>query len=706
MTRMRITLYSLLGVAFLATGAFLVSTHTEAQTTELVRTYELHKTCTGPLVVPPYGSSDFQDTGKSQVGLMGSFTRNLLNGPTNPPTGNIYGEPPADLQTNPEGYCSSGAVGQQQGCTPPTVCGSSIEVELHAGTGTTDAPPYNGPGGSRTTYGAATIIPATNAPPTVDLTARPLSIQNGASSTLTWTSRNATSCTGNSTDFNTGNATENTSGLAVYPREDRTYEIICTGPGGTASDTVDIDVTQPAALNASCSPSKTPVAVGEVAQWNAYPTGGTGSYTYSWSGTDNLSGSAQYITHIYSAEGQKTARVTVTSGGQSVSSNCEIALTVNETNSNALSCSAVTPSPKVNEPITFEETSAAPNYGLSWSDSNGTKSTGVTATRTYNAPGTYTMTVSRSGYDNGMCSVTVGGAAELPDLIASNVSASDISGLTATLNAVITNQDPVQGTVIDFTNRFIRATNANGDNATHIGTADSRPRGPLATSNISISETFPSAGTWYVKACADESVPGDDGVVDEDREDNNCSPNWTPITVGTAQLSCTVDDRRPVVGQNVTYTASGGTGGYTWDASDNNVNYGSGSTVTRSFPTAGNYSMTVTNSGNTRTCPAVVARDPGEPEDCGNPLGEISASPERVREGSTSTLSFSADGVDGSCRITGPTVNYPITPTSCLVNDDTIETGALVTQSVFILECDGEEVDRTIVNVVPSFEEF
>jgi hypothetical protein len=65
--------------------------------------------------------------------------------------------------------------------------------------------------------------------PTAALTVVPASISTGASATLTWSSTNATSCTG------TGFTASGTSGsLSVSPTATTTYSIVCTGAGGTS----------------------------------------------------------------------------------------------------------------------------------------------------------------------------------------------------------------------------------------------------------------------------------------------------------------------------------------------------------------------------------------------------------------------------------------------------------------------------------------
>ena len=75
--------------------------------------------------------------------------------------------------------------------------------------------------------------------PTASLTANPTSIPLGNSSTLTWSSTNATSCSG--FGFNTGGATSGS--LAVSPASTTTYTVSCTGAGGTTDANATVTVT-------------------------------------------------------------------------------------------------------------------------------------------------------------------------------------------------------------------------------------------------------------------------------------------------------------------------------------------------------------------------------------------------------------------------------------------------------------------------------
>jgi peptidoglycan-associated lipoprotein len=95
------------------------------------------------------------------------------------------------------------------------------------------------------------VAPPAPAQPTVTLQASPTFIQNGDSSTLSWSSTNATSLT-----LSPGAGTVAPEGSTkVNPGESTTYTITATGPGGTAHESVRITV--------AAAPAPTPAPVTE-----------------------------------------------------------------------------------------------------------------------------------------------------------------------------------------------------------------------------------------------------------------------------------------------------------------------------------------------------------------------------------------------------------------------------------------------------------
>lgn len=90
--------------------------------------------------------------------------------------------------------------------------------------------------------------------PTVTLTATPTLVNYGAAATLTWTIANATSCTG--TNMPAGNWSTGTSDAVGVTTGsliiDKTYTLNCTGPGGSASSTVTVNVRPSAPIPHGC----------------------------------------------------------------------------------------------------------------------------------------------------------------------------------------------------------------------------------------------------------------------------------------------------------------------------------------------------------------------------------------------------------------------------------------------------------------------
>mgnify|MGYP001604119193 FL=1 len=117
-------------------------------------------------------------------------------------------------------------------------------------TGTVAKPP-SGPNTYRS--GTACVGPSS---PTASLTASPTSINLGSNSTLTWSSTNATSCTG--TGFSTGNATSGS--VVVSPTSETTYTLTCSGAGGLANSSVTVSIA--GSIDASVTANPTSITSG------------------------------------------------------------------------------------------------------------------------------------------------------------------------------------------------------------------------------------------------------------------------------------------------------------------------------------------------------------------------------------------------------------------------------------------------------------
>jgi hypothetical protein len=157
----------------------------------------------------------------------------------------------------------------------------------------------------------------------VGLSAKPQSVSPGQEVLLSWRIRGADqgfnfdSCQASSTDGK-WNGSKNPAGgfEKIYPDKSATYTLTCQGPYG-AFDSVSVHVE---VVGAPSTPlSLTPVVlgnyyVGQEITFKAYPSGGTGQYSYQWSGA--CEGEEQECKIIPELPGVYIADVWVISGSE------------------------------------------------------------------------------------------------------------------------------------------------------------------------------------------------------------------------------------------------------------------------------------------------------------------------------------------------------------------------------------------------------
>ncbi|MCF8025900.1 MAG: tandem-95 repeat protein [Desulfobacteraceae bacterium] len=103
--------------------------------------------------------------------------------------------------------------------------------------------------------------------PEVSITAQPQSIEYGSSAELRWTAEYADTVT-----IDPGIGQAGPSGTAdVLPETDTTYTITATGIGGTATDSVSVEVTRPPQMTLSISPSVINHGESATLTWSASP---------------------------------------------------------------------------------------------------------------------------------------------------------------------------------------------------------------------------------------------------------------------------------------------------------------------------------------------------------------------------------------------------------------------------------------------------
>ncbi len=175
-------------------------------------------------------------------------------------------------------------------------------------------------------------------------------------------------------------------------------------------------------LTVSCYANPTSVSTGQSVSWQAYASGGTGTYSYTWTGTTGSysAGSTGYST--YYSPGSYTASVTVYSNGQSVTQSCGYVsvvgsysydytptyaynypttyTTVTSSDQNiggnlVAACFADKTTAAIGTPVTWsvEVTGGTGQYTYSWSGSDGLAGTGASAVQSYSTTGLKDATV-------------------------------------------------------------------------------------------------------------------------------------------------------------------------------------------------------------------------------------------------------------------------------------------------------------------------
>src|ERR1700761_1160554 len=98
-----------------------------------------------------------------------------------------------------------------------------------------------GPEGSATQSTTVTVTGSPAASPTVKISASPSTLASGGSSTLTWSSTNATSCTGAGawSGAKAMSGSQSTGALSA----NTTYSLTCTGSGGSSTNSAVLTVT-------------------------------------------------------------------------------------------------------------------------------------------------------------------------------------------------------------------------------------------------------------------------------------------------------------------------------------------------------------------------------------------------------------------------------------------------------------------------------
>lgn len=568
-------------------------------------------------------------------------------------------------------------------------------------------------GGTASATCTATISPRT---PTATLSANPTSVQSGSSSTLSWSSTNANACT-----LNEGIGSVGTSGSrAVTPGSTTTYTLMCTAPSTTVSGTWQYRSSDTSDF--ACPVTDINKAYSSVPNCPSNPQGKTCNTSSACK--VNTVDACNIHTDIYECSGSAS------SPAQSATASATVTVTAPATCALSSVAGQALPITLKRGNLSGQSANSNSNFNVNWGDGSSNVYSAapnpgatISTSHTWSTAGTYTLVadagawssqngggvypVSVNGNGPGTpqsCTVTVTQGPQA-DLTAGTVTpTSATAGTPVTLSATAGNTG--NGASGAFPMLFqVQETSALFNSGYLAGLASG------ASAQGSASYTFPSVGSYQVRACANFNTAWT-AITTESNYANNCGP-WTTVTVASVQtpaLSCSASASSVSPGQSVTYSANpsgGASGPYTWTAPDGG-SYGAGSTATRRFSTPGTYAMSVdTSSTPASNCPNVTVAASwcmNRPTDL-----TITATPDRVRVGQPTTLTWSATGVNGenaSCTVSGPGVSWSSTVTGvpqCSASGSANTT--IQTQSTYTLTCAGVSESVT-VNVIPNFTEF
>ena len=174
------------------------------------------------------------------------------------PTSKNVGDPQFSMTVNGTNFVNGSTV-NFNGSARTTSYGSSTQLtatilatDLLVATTTAQITVVtSAPGGGTSNAQTFTVIASA---PTVNISASSTAITLGNSSQLTWTSTDATSCTA-SGDWSGSKATNSSEFVTPLSTGLKTYTLSCTGPGGSASSSATVNVTNPTPVISSISPS-------------------------------------------------------------------------------------------------------------------------------------------------------------------------------------------------------------------------------------------------------------------------------------------------------------------------------------------------------------------------------------------------------------------------------------------------------------------
>jgi hypothetical protein len=420
---------------------------------------------------------------------------------------------------------------------------------------------------------------------------------------------------------------------AIIPANGTIVVVVHEVNPGTGCNNYNLRIDVPGATVAPTASSNSPICAG-----NTLNLTGTGTGTYSWTGPNGFTSSAQNPTipnATVSATGTYTISVTNTNG---CVFNATTAVTVNAT---------PTATASSNSPICAGTTLNLTGGGVgtySWTSSNGFTSTAQSPTianATVSSTGTYTITVTNNGcISTASVVVTVNAtptataSSSTPVICAGNSISLTGGGIgayswTSSNGFTSTAQSPtISNATVSATGTYtITVTNVSGCTSTAsvavtvnaIPTATASSNSPICVGNtISLTGGGVGAYLWtgpggYTSSAQSPTISnaivGNTGTYTITVTNvNNCTSTATVAVTVNSNPSATASSNSPICAGTTLNLTGGGVGTYSWTSSNGFTSTAQSPTISNATVSAtGTYTITVTNvSGCTSTASVAV----------------------------------------------------------------------------------------------------
>ena len=258
------------------------------------------------------------------------------------------------------------------------------------------------------------------------------------------------------------------------------------------------------------------------------------------------------------------------------------------------SCTATPSSILTNQDTTLEASGGNGSYSWSSPGGNFSSTTGQTTTVNFGSQGSKTVTVTSGGV-GGTCTVTVSNAPAQSATIS-------LSPATFSFSALQGNSPPSQTLTI---------SNTGGSTLNWSGSVNTSSGGAWLSLSGSSGSVNPGQGMAIFVNISSSSlgVGTYNGTITISDPLASNSPQTASVSLTISSsgspVSCTPSSATIITGQNVSVSAFGGTGSYSWSVSPSagaSLSSTSGSTINASFTTTGTKTFTVTSGASSNTC--------------------------------------------------------------------------------------------------------